>query len=135
MCIFCEIVKGNIHSYKIYEDNEFLAFLDISQATDGHVLVIPKKHFANILEIDDDILAKISVLTKKLSLQICKNLQIDNCNILNNYGPIAGQSVNHFHFHIIPRYKENDVIIKFSKQNKSEEEMMSLANKLKKTCQ
>lgn len=135
MCIFCKIVNGNIPSYKIYEDNEFLAFLDIQQATDGHVLVIPKKHYANILEIDDDVLAKISILTKKLILQICKNLKIDNCNILNNYGPIAGQTVNHFHIHIIPRYQDNDVIIKFNGQNKTDDEMFNLANKLKKICQ
>lgn len=134
MCIFCEIVKGNIHSYKIYEDNEFLAFLDISQATNGHVLVIPKKHFSNILEIDDNTLSKISILTKKLSIQICKNLNVSNCNILNNYGPIAGQSVNHFHIHIIPRYEANDVIIKFNSQNKTDDEMFNLANKLKKIC-
>lgn len=135
MCIFCEIVKGNIYSYKIYEDNDFLAFLDISQATDGHTLLIPKKHYTNILEIDDLTLSKISILAKKLTLQICQNLKIKNCNILNNCGPLSGQSVNHFHIHIIPRYKDNDVVIKFINHTKDDTEMISIANILKKNCQ
>ena len=135
MCIFCEIIKGNISSYKIYEDNEFLSFLDISQATNGHVLVIPKKHFANIFEVDDDTLAKISVITKKIALQLCKNLNVKNCNILNNYGPLAGQTVNHFHIHIIPRYNDSDVIIKFNNQNKTKDEMINIANTIKNNCQ
>lgn len=135
MCIFCKIVKGTIYSYKIYEDNEFLAFLDISQATDGHTLLIPKKHFTNILEIDDITLSKISILAKKLTLQICENLKITNCNILNNCGALAGQSVNHFHIHIIPRYSDNDVVIKFINHPKDDTEMISIANNLKKNCQ
>jgi histidine triad (HIT) family protein len=111
MCIFCEIIKGNIPSKKVYEDDKVLAILDISQVTYGHTLVMPKKHMANIIEADDDSAAACLLTAKKLAAQIKKNTGCAGINILTNCGEAAGQSVEHLHFHIIPRYDENDAIV------------------------
>ena len=103
MCIFCEIVKGNIPCYKVYEDDTCVAFLDISQATIGHTLVVPKKHARNIFELEEGDAAHIFKVVKVLSSKICKNLGVKDVNVLNNNGALAGQTVDHFHIHIIPR--------------------------------
>lgn len=131
MCVFCEIVKGNIPSYKVYEDDLCIAILDISQATIGHTLVIPKQHFKNIFEIDTDLAAHLFRVVTILSKKIAKALNVDNMNILNNNGPIAGQSVDHFHIHIIPRYKDDNLEIKFSSNKLTPEEFNDLLNKIK----
>lgn len=118
MCIFCDIVEGKIPSTKIYEDELVLAFLDISQVTKGHTLVIPKKHYDNFLECDEKTLQHLIKITQKLAKQISNNLDCKGINILSNVNEIAGQSVNHFHMHIIPRYSESDAIeINFNKSD------------------
>lgn len=132
MCIFCSIIKGDIPSYKVYEDNDFLAFLDISQAEIGHTLVVPKKHFDNFLELDDKTAQNLITLVKKLAIKIKKATGASGINILNNNGEAAGQSVNHVHFHIIPRYENDDLIIKFTEHKLSQEEFVDLANKIKR---
>lgn len=112
MCIFCKIISGEIPSRKIYEDDDVLAILDISQATKGHTLVLPKRHFENIFDIDQKTFLKVMYQVRK----IAKNYKrIDNnilgVNILNNSGEKAGQSVMHFHVHILPRYQDDDLKI------------------------
>lgn len=115
MCVFCEIIKGNIPSAKVYEDDDVLAILDISQVTFGHTLVMPKKHCANILEADEGTVLKCAAAAKKLAKQIVENTKASGVNVLTNCGESAGQTVDHLHFHIIPRYDENDAItIKFN---------------------
>lgn len=109
-CIFCKIAKKEIPGKIIYEDDICLAFLDLSQTTDGHTLVIPKMHYKNILEVDDDILAHMLKITKKLANMIITNLDAKGINILTNANEIAGQTVMHFHIHIIPRYDQTDKI-------------------------
>ena len=109
-CIFCKIVQKDIPGKIIYEDDVCLAFLDLSQTTDGHTLVIPKKHCKNILEVDVETLAHLIVVTKKLANKIVKNLNANGVNILTNANEIAGQTVMHFHIHIIPRYNLDDKI-------------------------
>ena len=109
-CIFCKIVQKDIPGKIIYEDDVCLAFLDLSQTTDGHTLFIPKKHCKNILEVDDETLAHLIVVTKKLANKIVKNLNANGVNILTNANEIAGQTVMHFHIHIIPRYNLDDKI-------------------------
>lgn len=131
MCVFCEIVKGNIPSYKVYEDDVCIAILDISQATIGHTLVIPKKHFKNIFELDEETAMKLFKVVTNLSKKISKALNVDNMNILNNNGTLAGQSVDHFHIHIIPRYEKDNLEIKFSSNKLSPEEFNNLLNKIK----
>ena len=109
-CIFCKIVQKDIPGKIIYEDDVCLAFLDLSQTNDGNTLVIPKKHCKNILEVDDETLAHLIVVTKKLANKIVKNLNANGVNILTNANEIAGQTVMHFHIHIIPRYNLDDKI-------------------------
>ena len=109
MCIFCKIINNEIPSYKIYEDEYTLAFLDLSQATKGHTLIVPKKHFANIFETPCEELHHIMNSVKAVTEKLKKSLGVENVNILNNSGTLAGQTVHHLHFHVIPRY-ENDNI-------------------------
>jgi len=126
MCVFCKIVNGEIPAYKVYEDEDFLAFLDIAQASVGHTLVVPKKHFSNFLEADEETISKLFVLAAKLAKQITQNLEVAGFNILNNYGTVAGQSVNHLHVHILPRYEHDSITIKFAQNHLSESEMQAL---------
>ena len=107
MCIFCEIAKRNISSKVIYEDDDVMAFLDVNPVNEGHTLVIPKKHYANVFELDEEIAAKLAKVTVMLAKRIKERLNVDNLNILNNNGEISGQTVLHYHIHLIPR-KEND---------------------------
>ena len=129
MCIFCKIVNGEIPSYKVYEDDSYLAFLDISQATIGHTLVIPKKHYENIFELPED--SKIFQIVTKLSKAVKKATNAQGVNILNNNGEAAGQTVKHFHIHIIPRYENDNFTINFPSNSLSQEEFNNLTNKLK----
>lgn len=108
MCVFCKIINKEIPSYKVYETEDVIAFLDINQATKGHCLVVPKKHVENMLKIDDETLQKLSIAQKEVALLLSKKLKTNNFNFMNNCGSIAGQSVMHIHFHVIPRYENDD---------------------------
>ena len=107
-CIFCKIANHEIPSNFLYEDDICVAFLDLSQTTYGHTLVVPKAHVKNILESDDLLTAHLFKVTNQLAKQICTALNANGCNILSNANEVAGQTVMHFHIHIIPRYKNND---------------------------
>lgn len=131
MCVFCKIVNNEIPSYKVYEDDKVLAFLDISQATIGHTLVIPKEHFENIFALDENNAASIMKVVANLSKKLKSALNIEALNILNNSGALAGQTVNHFHIHLIPRYENDGLVIKFSENKLSETEFKELSNKIK----
>ena len=102
-CIFCKIVKGEAPAKKVYENEKVLAFLTIGPISRGHLLVIPKKHFENIFDIDEDYLKEIIFATKKISQKLKKNLKADGVNILHASGKDAQQSVFHFHLHLVPR--------------------------------
>jgi histidine triad (HIT) family protein len=106
-CIFCKIANGEIPSYKVYEDDKALAFLDIAPVSPGHTLIIPKKHFQNMESIPDDELIHSIKVVKKIGQVIKKKLNAPGYNISVNNDPIAGQIVPHLHFHVIPR-KEGD---------------------------
>ena len=106
-CIFCKIIKGDIPSYKIYEDEFVYAFLDIAKDVKGHTLVIPKKHVTNILDCDEQTLHHLISATKKICNHYVDDCGFTGCNIINASGKDAQQTVFHFHIHIIPR-KEND---------------------------
>ena len=131
MCIFCSIINGDIPSYKVYEDDRFLAFLDISQAEYGHTLVVPKKHFDTFLDMDDETARDLIVLVKNLAKKIKKSTDACGINILNNNGKAAGQSVNHVHFHIIPRYENDDLVMKFTEHKLSDKDFAELLSKIK----
>ncbi|MGN1344121.1 MAG: HIT family protein [Traorella sp.] len=130
MCIFCMIANHEINSSIIYEDETVVAFLDLSQVTKGHTLVVPKKHYANILECDPNVLAHMIQVTQNLSKRIMERCHASGVNILNNCNEVAGQSVMHVHFHIIPRYSNEDAIqIEFHESEK--QNLEELCNLLK----
>lgn len=111
MCIFCKIIDGSIPSKKVYEDDEVLAILDIAQNTYGHTLVMPKKHVTDMLDVDDKTLSKVMKVVRELTVTIADHLHADGINILSNCKEAAGQSVDHLHYHIIPRYQDDDFTI------------------------
>lgn len=108
-CIFCRIIEKEIPSKVVYEDNDFLAILDIAPATRGHVLIIPKEHAATMSELSDDKLSKILILAKKIVAAMKEVNGFTDYNIIQNNGEIAGQSVHHYHLHIIPRYNKGEL--------------------------
>lgn len=108
-CVFCKIIKGEIPSYKIYEDEYTYAFLDIAEDVDGHTLIIPKNHVCNIFDCQQEDLNHMMITAKKIAHHYVKDCHFTGCNILNANGITAQQSVMHFHIHLIPR-KEQDGI-------------------------
>lgn len=102
-CIFCKIVKGDAPSMKVFEDEFTLAFMDVAKDVDGHVLVVPKKHIKNILDCDNDTLEYVIKTAKKVSNHLTTKCGYEGVNLLNASDESAGQSVPHFHIHIIPR--------------------------------
>ncbi len=107
-CIFCQIVSGQIPSSKVYEDEEVLAFLDITQVTTGHTLVIPKKHYRNMLEMDAEAASSLFARVPKIAKQLQEKLGASGVNIINNNEEAAGQTVFHTHVHLLPRFDESD---------------------------
>jgi histidine triad (HIT) family protein len=130
MCVFCKIINGEIPSKKIYEDNDVLAILDLSQIGKGHTLVLPKAHYENILDIPNDIYSKVMEKAKYLANVINKTYNPDGLNILNNCKEAAGQSVMHFHVHIIPRYDSDNFDIGWPQGEPDSAEQAELAEKL-----
>lgn len=122
-CIFCKIVRGEIPSRKIYEDEKVLAFLDISPQSLGHTLVIPKKHFADIYEIDNEELCNLISSVKSISEHVKTVLKSDGIKIVQNNGVSAGQTVFHIHFHIIPVYDRIEEEIKSEDLEKVEKDL------------
>ncbi len=114
MCIFCKIANGEIPSYKLYEDDFFIVILDRFPSNLGHTLIIPKKHFDNIYTLTDEYSEKIFPLAVKIANALKKQLNLEGLNILQNNGEISGQSVEHFHLHLIPRFKDDEIFIKWS---------------------
>ena len=108
-CVFCKIISGDIPSFKIYEDEYTLAFMDIAKDVDGHIVVIPKAHIKSILDCDVGTLNHLMFTVKKIANHLVDNCGYDGVNLLNASDESAGQSVPHFHIHIIPR-KNNDGI-------------------------
>ena len=108
-CIFCKIAAGEIPSRKIYEDSDLIAIMDLNPTSKGHSLIIPKEHCTNIYDIDEDIAAKVMKTAKKLATKMTVALNCDGFNLLQNNGETAGQTMFHFHMHLIPRYKGDQV--------------------------
>ena len=108
-CIFCKIASGEIQGMRVYEDAETLAFMDLAKEVDGHVLVIPKKHCKNILDCDAETLSAVMNTVKKVSLHLTEKCGYDGVNLLNASDESAGQSMPHFHIHIIPRRKNDGI--------------------------
>lgn len=131
-CIFCKIIAGEIPARTIYEDEDFKVILDANPASRGHALILPKEHAANLYEIRDDLLAKAAMLAKKLAVHMTAVLACDGFNILQNNGEIAGQTVFHFHIHLVPRYKgmKNDDMLNWTHEKFTAEEQDSICQQL-----
>lgn len=130
-CIFCKILNGDIPSNKVFENDNFIAILDAFPANEGHTLVIPKKHYENIFEIDEDTLKEGFSIAKKIAHSIEKALNVKDVNILQNNGALAGQTVNHFHIHIIPRKENDKVVIKSEQVNIDRDRITEIVNCIK----
>lgn len=130
-CIFCKIAAGEIPSRKIYEDSDLIAIMDLNPTSKGHSLIIPKEHCTNIYDIDEDIAAKVMKTAKKLATKMIVALNCDGFNLLQNNGETAGQTMFHFHMHLIPRYKDADNnMLKFTSVSFSDEEMDAIRDQI-----
>lgn len=128
-CIFCKIAAGEIPSATIYENEEFRVILDVGPAARGHMLILPKEHYADITELSEELTAKAFVLAKKMAVKLEAALGCDGINVLQNNHEAAGQTVFHFHIHLIPRWKKDKVSIGWKPGKLSEadrEELLSL---------
>lgn len=125
-CIFCKLANGDIPTNTVYEDEDFRVILDASPATKGHALILPKEHFANLYEIEDETLAKAAKLAKKVIIREKEALGCDGYNIVQNNGEAAGQTVFHFHMHLIPRYAGEEKIVAWTPQTLPEDEMKEI---------
>ena len=129
-CVFCKILDGVIPSVKLYEDEEFVIILDIGPAAFGHALIIPKDHYANLYEMPEELLGKVMSLAKVWGEKLVKVLKTDGLNLVQNNGLAAGQTVFHYHLHLIPRYEGDGVGELWTPGSLSEEQRKELVEKL-----
>lgn len=122
-CIFCKIISGELGSAKIYENDEFKVMLDRFPSNPGHVLILTKKHVPNIFELDPETGGRLFKLAVQISNVMKKALGISNMNILQNNGTFAGQTVEHFHLHLIPRYDNDGIHISWEPKSPTDEEI------------
>ncbi len=124
-CIFCKLANGEIPTRTVYEDEKFRVIMDAAPATRGHSLILPKSHYANIFEMPEDLAADAMRLAKKMATHMTEKLGCDGFNLVQNNGEAAGQTVFHFHLHLIPRYAEgnNPANVNWSHIELSDEEM------------
>ena len=122
-CIFCKIANGSIPSKTIYEDEKFRVILDLGPATKGHALILPKEHYADISEIPEETIGDAMKLAKKMAGLMTDKLGCDGFNIVQNNGEAAGQTVKHFHIHLIPRYKDDGQHILWEPGEVSQDEL------------
>ena len=128
-CVFCAIAAGEIPSFKVYEDDLVLAYLDINPFSKGHTLVIPKEHNTGLLDTSDTTLANLIASVKKVAAHLKSTLPCDGFNILQNNGEAAGQTVMHIHFHIVPRYGKEEIT--FESHKGDMEELKALADRIR----
>ena len=134
-CIFCKIANGEIPSATLYEDEDFRVILDLGPASKGHALILPKAHAADIYELPDETAGKAMILAKHMAARLRDGLNCDGFNIVQNNGEIAGQTVFHFHMHLIPRYEGDNVGITWKPGKLTDEEKEEILEKKKKKCQ
>ena len=131
-CIFCKLANGEIPTATIYEDEDFRVILDLGPATKGHALILPKNHFANLFEIPEDMDAKAFILAKKIAKKMKDVFGCDGVNIVQNNGVAAGQTVFHFHIHLIPRNNEDHVGVTWTPGKLTEEDKNEILEKISK---
>ena len=130
MCVFCQIIKGEIPAHKVYEDDKVLAFLDIKPVNPGHVLVISKNHYQNMESISEEDLSALILVVKKIGAKLKERLGVSGYNVIENNDAISGQVIPHIHFHIVPRI-EGDNLLQWPGQEYKEGEAEEILKKLK----
>lgn len=130
-CIFCKIANGEIPSATLYEDEDFRVILDLGPATKGHALILPKQHFANLFELSDEISEKVLKVARKVGGALVEGLGAEGMNLIQNNGEVAGQTVMHVHFHLIPRYKEGPQVPLWKPGQLTDEDAKSIVEKVK----
>ena len=132
-CIFCKIANGEIPTNTVFEDEDFKVFMDVAPATKGHALVVPKNHYADIYEIDPEVLGKAVKVGQKVIKHATKVLGCEGYNLMQNNGAVSGQTVFHFHLHLIPRYEnmDNTNLLNWIPGTSDSEELKALAESLK----
>ena len=129
-CIFCKIANGQIPSKTLYEDEDFRVILDLGPATEGHALILPKEHAANLFELSEELAAKALLVAQKIAVRMKNTLGCDGLNLVQNNGEAAGQTVSHFHIHVIPRYKNDGQNINWVPSSPSQEELEAVCQKI-----
>ena len=129
-CIFCKIAKGEVPSKKVFEDKDTIAFLDINPANPGHTLVMPKKHSENIFDIGEADLQKTMAVVKDIATKLKENMEAVGVNVVQNNGRPAGQLVSHTHFHVIPRFPEDNVIITYKRVHMEEKDLDEIVKRM-----
>ena len=127
-CIFCKIASGEIPSKTLYEDDNFRVILDLGPATKGHALILPKEHYANLYELPEDAAGEVMKLAKKMAAKMTERLGCEGFNLVQNNGELAGQTVFHFHMHMIPRYQADGQKIGWSPKEVTQEELDEIKN-------
>lgn len=130
-CIFCKIANGEIPSRTVWEDDDFRAILDLGPATKGHTLILPKDHAANLYELPAELSAKVLPVAQKVAAILKEKLGCEGLNLVQNNGEIAGQTVMHFHLHLIPRYANDGQKILWDPKQPSAEELDEILAKIK----
>ena len=130
-CIFCKLANGEIPTATLYEDDEFRVILDLGPATKGHALILPKQHYANVYEIDEEVAGRAFKLAKKMVTKLTEVLGCDGYNIVQNNGEAAGQTVFHFHMHLIPRYEGDQVGLTWKPGELTDEMKEEILSKVK----
>lgn len=129
-CIFCKLANGDIPTATVYEDEYLRAIMDAAPANKGHIIILPKSHAADIYELEDEYVSRAFVLAKKLAVALKKLTGCDGVNILQNNGGAAGQTIFHFHVHVIPRFKDDDCTIVWKPTSYEDGEASEVAKKI-----
>jgi hypothetical protein len=129
-CIFCKLANGDIPTATVYEDEYLRAIMDAAPANKGHIIILPKSHAADIYELEDEYVSRAFVMAKKLAVALKKLTGCDGVNILQNNGGAAGQTVFHFHVHVIPRFKDDDCTIVWKPTSYEDGESSEVAKKI-----
>lgn len=130
-CIFCKIASGEIPSNTVYEDDNFIVILDLGPANIGHCLVLPKTHGKDIFELDSQLIGEAHKVAKKTAEALKKAYNVEGINILQNNGAVAGQTVSHYHIHVIPRIEGDNVNISAEPLKLSDEDFITVRDKIK----
>ncbi len=129
-CIFCKIANGEIPSKTLYEDERFRVILDLGPATKGHALILPKGHYANLYELPEEVAGETMKLAKKMAAKMTERLKCEGFNLIQNNGDLAGQTVFHFHLHLIPRYQADGQKIGWKPMEVTQEELEEIKNEI-----